>query len=241
MSPDRPTDTARAVRQWEALRETYLGLGVEVCEIAPVAGLNDMVYAANGAFVLDSIAYGAKFKVPQRSAEGRLYLDRLAELGFRTVEAEFVNEGEGDLLVAGELILAGHGFRTSLDAHLEVSRIFDRRVVSLGLVDPRFYHLDTALTILPSGEVAYHPPAFDESSRAELARLFPDAVLVDAMDAEVLGLNSFCVGQTMVVSKAASRFPAQLAERGISVVQVELDELLLGGGGIKCCTLTLRT
>ena len=34
--------------------------------------------------------------------------------------------------------------------------------------------------------------------------------------------------------------PRKLRERGYNPVLVDLSELLLGGGGIKCCTLELR-
>ena len=59
-----------------------------------------------------------------------------------------VNEGEGDFLVVGGLVLAGTGFRTDPGAHTEVQELFGVPVISLQLVDPRFYHLDTALAVL---------------------------------------------------------------------------------------------
>ena len=48
MDVSRPIDTALAWQQWEALRRTYLDLGHTVQVIAPVPGLPDMVFAANG-------------------------------------------------------------------------------------------------------------------------------------------------------------------------------------------------
>ena len=61
-SPRRlTTDTDVALAQWQALYDTYLELGYDVHLIDPIAGLPDMVYAANGGFVIDGIAYGAKF------------------------------------------------------------------------------------------------------------------------------------------------------------------------------------
>lgn len=240
MAPDVPTSTDTAVAQWEALRQAYLDHGIGVELIEPIVGLNDMVYAANGAFVLDGRAYGAKFAVPQRSDEGPAYLARLAELGFEPIVPRCVNEGEGDLLVVADTILGGHGFRTSIEAHAEVSALFDREVVSLRLVNERFYHLDTALTVLPDDNIAYLPDAFDATSQAELARRFPDALRVAAQDANVLGLNSFGVSDAMMVSSAATTFPDQLRDRGQRVVGIDLGELMLGGGGIKCCTLELR-
>src|SRR3712207_7133086 len=74
MFPQQPTDTALAVRQWEVLYRTYLDLGFDVHLIDPIAGLPDMVYAANGGFVLDGIAYGASFTHPERQPEGPAYL-----------------------------------------------------------------------------------------------------------------------------------------------------------------------
>ena len=48
MDPAEPTDTDLALRQWQALCDTYLGLGHTCSSIDPIAGLPDMVYAANG-------------------------------------------------------------------------------------------------------------------------------------------------------------------------------------------------
>ncbi len=38
-----------------------------------------MVYAANGGFVIDNIAYGASFTYPQRQPEGPAYMDWFRE------------------------------------------------------------------------------------------------------------------------------------------------------------------
>ena len=45
-------------------------------------------------------------------------------------------------------ILAGHGFRTTPEAHRELATLTDREVLSLELVDPRLFHLDLALAVL---------------------------------------------------------------------------------------------
>src|SRR3954464_11463649 len=66
MHPEDPTDTGLAVRQWETLYAKYQELGFEIHLIDPIEGLPDMVYAANGGYVLDGKAYGAKFEYPER-------------------------------------------------------------------------------------------------------------------------------------------------------------------------------
>src|SRR5262249_54367016 len=147
--------------------------------------------------------------------------------------ARFVNEGEGDILFAGPEILAGTGFRTERAAHDEVREFFGRPVVSLTLVDPRFYHLDTALSVLGHGEVMYFPAAFDGGSRDALATRFPDAILATERDAEAFGLNAFSDGRHVVLPEAATGLAGQLAERGFEPIGVDLTELLKAGGSVK--------
>ncbi|MHA7133468.1 dimethylarginine dimethylaminohydrolase family protein [Oerskovia turbata] len=154
MDRARPVDTALAVSQWERLRDVYLDLGHRVELIEPEPGLPDMVYAANGATVVDGLVYSALFRHPERAAEGPAYLKWFADRGYVTHSADHVNEGEGDLLVAGDVVLAGTGFRTEVSAHQEAASLWGREVVTLELVDPRFYHLDTALVVLRGSEGA---------------------------------------------------------------------------------------
>lgn len=244
MDPAKPTDTSRALGQWRNLRSVFIDLGFTVHEIEPIDGLPDMVYAANGGLVIDSIAYTASFFYPERQPEGPAYAAWFADHGLDVHEAQFVNEGEGDLLPVGNSILAGHGFRTSRDSHAELAEVFDREIVPLRLVMPEFYHLDTALAVLddrPGREhIAYYPPAFDAPSLELLQARFPDAIEVAEADAHVFGLNAVSDGRHVVTAAAATRFQDQLREAGYEPIGVDVTELLLGGGGSKCCTLVLR-
>jgi N-dimethylarginine dimethylaminohydrolase len=240
MHPEDPTDTSLAVRQWQTLYDTYLALGYDVELIDPIPGLPDMVYAANGGFTLDGIAYGAKFQYDERGPEGPAYMDWFRDHGFRVAEPVSVNEGEGDFLLVGDRILAGTGFRSDAASHDELRRLFGREVVTLHLVDPSFYHLDTAVAVLDDSNIAYLPKAFSPESRAIIDELYPEAIVVNDEDAAVLGLNSFSDGKNVVIASRAVGFEKSLRERGYTPIGVDLSELLLGGGGVKCCTLELR-
>lgn len=244
MDPGLPTDTGLALRQWEELYRVYRGLGFDVRLIDPLAGLPDMVYAANGGFVVGNTAYGASFRHVERQPEGPAYQEWFQANGFDVVVPEQVNEGEGDFLLVGDTILAGTGFRSSGASHRELAEVFGREVVSLRLVDPSFYHLDTALAVLdatPGHEhIAYLPSAFDGPSLALLRERYPDAILVSEKDAAVLGLNAFSDGRNVVIAARATGFAGQLRAHGYTPIGVDLSELLLGGGGVKCCTLELR-
>lgn len=239
MSVEEPVDAGLACRQWRDLVATYVRLGVTVEMIEPEPDLPDMVFAANAAVVIDGRALIARFRHRERRGEQAAYARWLEERGLGPVDiARRYNEGQGDVLQAGEVLLAGHGLRTSRAAHREIATWSDREVISLHLVDPRYYHLDTAL--FPIGDtVAYRPEAFDERSRATLERRFPDALIADADDAAVLGLNAVVLGRTVVLSSGTHRLTPALRARGFETVDVDMSELLKAGGSVKCCTLEL--
>ncbi|HYI33050.1 MAG TPA: N-dimethylarginine dimethylaminohydrolase [Glaciibacter sp.] len=247
MDPTVPTDTARALRQWETVRQAYLDLGHDVEILAPVEGLVDMVFAANGGFTIDGRAYVARFAYPERAEEADSFRAWFGTHGFETHGSLVTNEGEGDFAFAGGVILAGYGFRSTLDSHRDLARIFCREVLSLRLVDDRFYHLDVALTVLDSdavdgpARIAYFPGAFDEPSQALLAERFPDSILVSESEAAILALNSVSDGRNVVVAEAAVDYIRDLTAAGYLPVPVDLSELLKGGGGVKCITQELRT
>ena len=241
MDPTTPVDVDLALRQWRTLHDTYESLGHTVELVDPVAGLPDMVFAANGALAVEDAdgrrAVVARFAFAQRAPEAAAWADFLAARGFDLAHTVHVNEGQGDLLIAGRIVLAGHGFRTHRAAHDEVAAALGLPVVSLRLVDPRFYHLDTALAVLDDDTVAYYPPAFDPESRMALRTLFPSAIEVADADAYLLGLNAVSDGRHVVLPSPATGFATQLADAGFIPIGVDLSELLKGGGSVKCCTM----
>nr|WP_280834592.1 dimethylargininase [Mycolicibacterium frederiksbergense] len=240
MDTSTPVDTTLALTQWEALRRVYTDLGHIVDLVPPRSGLPDMVYAANGGFIVGDAAVVAHFAYPQRAEEAEAYSEWMAAHGYRPVRTDHVNEGQGDLLLVGSTLLAGYGFRTNRRAHDEIAAITGLPVVSLELVDPHFYHLDTALAVLDDSTIAYYPPAFSDTARRALTELFSDAIEVSSGDAYVLGLNVVSDGRHVVMPAAAAGFADQLRQAGFEPIGVDLSELLKGGGSVKCCTLELH-
>ena len=161
--------------------------------------------------------------------------------GFQVAEPQEVNEGEGDFLLVGDSILAASGFRSDSGSHQEIASIYGREVVSLQLINPSYYHLDTALAVIDPTTIAYLPSAFDDASLSILRKRYPDAIIATEEDASILGLNSFSDGHNVVIAARATTFAKDLLDRGYNPIGVDLSELLLGGGGVKCCTLELRS
>jgi N-dimethylarginine dimethylaminohydrolase len=241
-----PVDTELAVKQWQVLRDTVTDLGHDVYVIEALDGLPDMVFAANGAFSVDGVVYGAQFRYPQRSAEAaahRAFYEKWPAK-WRFVAPSTINEGEGDFTYVsgahGGLILAGHGFRTEPAAHTEAQEVLGRPVISLHLVEPRFYHLDTALAALDDENVIYYPAAFSKASQAVLRQLFPDAILATEAEALTFGLNLVSDGRNVLLNSESSALAERLAVLDYSPILVDLTELKKGGGSIKCVIGELR-
>lgn len=247
MDPTQPVDVDLAMAQWTLLRDTYRRLGHTVHEIAPVPGLPDMVFAANAATVVNGRTFGSRFRAPQRRPEAALYRNWLQSNGFGDVEvSSSVSEGEGDFVWTGDVLLAGAGFRTEPAAHAQAAEFLGVPVISLELVDPRYYHLDTALFVLePSdvdapAQIAYYPDAFSVATQRVLRERYPDAILATAADAAAFGINGVSDGHHVVLSAGATGLAETLAARGYDVHTVDMSELRKAGGGPKCCTLELR-
>jgi N-dimethylarginine dimethylaminohydrolase len=258
-----PVDQGLAMRQWTGLVQAYRTHGHRVEELAPVPGLADMVFAANGATVVDGLVLPARFATAQRRPEAEFHrawhrshraavagasvpeasaYRASAEASVYCAEATATNEAEGDFAVLSDRILAGYGFRTSRHAHRELAALTGREVVSLRLVDPRFYHLDVALTVLDdaAGHIAYYPPAFTAAGRRTLRRLYPDAIIATEADALLLGLNCVSDGLHVFAPAGAGHLIGELGLAGYQPVPIDLSELAKSGGGIKCCTQELR-
>ena len=240
MDPTASYDNALAISQWATLHRTFLDLGHRVDLIDPLPGLPDMVFAANGATVVDGRVLAVQFRDPERADEAPAYRSWFETNDFPVYDSKHTNEGEGDILLAGDVLLAGTGFRTVHAAHLQAQEVFGRPVISLQLVDPAYYHLDTALCVLDETTVAYLPSAFSPGSQAVLRRLFPDAVIATPEDAAMLGLNAVSDGHTVVLPVQATTLTAALQERGYQTIGVDVSELRKAGGGPKCCTLEVR-
>ncbi len=240
MNPEHAVDLILARQQWEQLRATYVSLGHTVHIIDPRPGLPDMVFAANGATVIGGRVLGSRFRHPERHPEGPAYMDWFRANGYEVTEPAAVNEGEGDIVFAGRSVIAGYGFRSDQAVASELEDLFGLPVISVRLVDPRFYHLDTALLVLDENTAAYYPGAFDEAGQAALAARFGDLIEAKPADAEVLGLNGLSDGRHVVLPAQAESLAAEIESAGFSVLPVDLSEFRKSGGGPKCCTLELR-
>ena len=117
-------------------------------------------------------------------------------------------------------------------------------MISLELVDPRFYHLDIALAVLDDGptSIALLPAGLQRrSSRAVLRRLFPDAIIATAARrVRVRAERRQRRAARVPARRRRTAFGTRCAAAGYWPMPIDLSELLKGGGSVKCCTQEIR-
>jgi N-dimethylarginine dimethylaminohydrolase len=254
MDPKRWADDAgahaAAEREWAALHRKLLELGAAVELVPPAAGLPDLVFTANAAVVLNRQVLLARFRHPERQREEGHF-----EAAFRALQARglvdavrrlpegLVLEGAGDCVwdERRNLFWMGYGRRSDASAAHAVEDVFGQNVVALELADPRFYHIDTALSALPGGEVMYLPGAFTAAGNAAIReRVAPrERIEIAAKDGCRLAANAVGLGRTLILSGCGRRLRAELGERGYDVATTPLHSFLRSGGSAFCLTLRL--
>jgi N-dimethylarginine dimethylaminohydrolase len=244
MSLERQADHALAVRQWEGLRRFLIQeLGVSVELIEPVKGLPDMVFTANAGLAVNGRFISSNFRNKERRGESPHFEEWFRKRGYRihTLAQGHYFEGEGDLLFAGDAdAYAGYLIRSDVFSHAEVAELLDRRVVSLELVDPRFYHLDTCFCPLNAESAVYYPPAFDPYARQVIEANFPDRIELTEDEALQFVANAIVLDNHYIQPQGGERrLRPALEARGFTVHELDMSEFMKAGGAAKCLVLKL--
>jgi len=242
MDTGNQVDTKLATGQWDKLYKTYTEtLGWDVQLIAPVKNLPDMVFTANGALVIDGKVALPRFRYPERQPETNYFRKWFEGVGYKDILLPVHDfEGEGDALVWNDIIFGGYGFRSDKASHAELANFFDKKVIDIRLVDERFYHLDTCLTIVSDDTVALWPKAFSQQSLQKIHDIVPTVIEATDADALAYGLNAMSDGKNIVVPQGADGLISQYRKHGMTVVPTPIGEFQKSGGGVKCLTLELR-
>ncbi len=239
----------RASREQAAAQWTELRIALEqvakVMLVEPQPGWPDMVFTANAGLVRDGVVAISRFFHPERQGEESHFRKWFDDSGFTLCDMPRTTpfEGEGDALfeTKGSLLWAGHGVRTMQSSHSHLASLWGVEVISLRLVDPRFYHLDTCFCPLNGGHLLYFPAAFDADSNAKIESRYPAErrIAVSESDALRFACNAINVGHWILLNEISSTLFHQLESRGFHVVQLQLTEFLKAGGAAKCLALRL--
>jgi lysine-ketoglutarate reductase/saccharopine dehydrogenase-like protein (TIGR00300 family) len=235
----------RAQEQWHGLYQK-ISERANVDLVKPQPGWPDMVFTANAGLILGDQVVLSRFLHPERQGEEPFFKEWFESRGHtvHVLPPDLPFEGAGDALLdrEGRWLWAGYGFRTELDSHALVAEWLGIEVLSLHLMDERFYHLDTCFCPLTGGYLLYYPPAFDSYSNRLIEMRVPAAkrIAIDEPDAVNFACNAVNIGQTVIMNQASDDLRAHLAAVGFEVVETPLTEFLKAGGAAKCLTLRVN-
>lgn len=233
-----------AQSQWDKLHQ-LLKDHAAVDLVEPQQGWPDMVFTANAGLVLGDTVVLSRFFHPERQGEEPHFQKWFEDQGYKvfTLPKSLPFEGAGDALLdrAGRWLWAGYGFRSELDSHPYLAKWLDIEVLSLRLVDRRFYHLDTCFCPLTDGYLLYYPPAFDAYSNRLIELRVPAEKLipVSEVDAVNFACNAVNIDRVVVMNRASDGLKQTLSDRGFTVIETPLTEFLKAGGAAKCLTLRM--
>ncbi len=243
-------DRFLARRQWRTLLRTYQGLGVPVTVVPGQPFLPDYVFCANQVLpvppgllgpapgAIRSIMKSAHREPEVTHIVAALEAEHLPVEALNPYEVDRI-EGTGDGIwhPGRALLYGGVGPRTTEGAWLRVSAMLNAPVAILNLVDPRFYHLDTCLSVIDEQTAVIVPHAFDLDALGILRAHFPRLLEVSVDDA----MNMFCNGHSPdgrhFVVQAGADAVEDLRALDIDVLEVDTSEFAKSGGSVFCMKL----
>lgn len=236
-------DHALAKLQWHKLYDTLCNKS-KIKLIKPVSGPPDMVFTANADLVnRHKEVIVATFCHAERQGESQYFKKFFSEALYKiiTIAANTIFEGAGDALFDsnGELWIA-YGPRSDAAAITEISNAFNMTCNTLKLVDPRWYHLDTAFCPLSDGYVLAYKDAFSNESKHIIQDILGDkAIWVSDEDAINFACNAICLDREIVLYRASEPLKATLQRYNFNVIEIDVSEFMKSGGSCKCMTLEI--
>jgi N-dimethylarginine dimethylaminohydrolase len=256
----------RAMDKWERYRAILeRDLGAEIHLLEPNPALPDQVFAADASISLtwtgehaqeESAALLSRFTYAERQAEAELHAEAIARYApdRHVRRAEFPIEGCGDNVYDPKRDLfwsgctpnpgrthAGDG-RSDARAHAQLAALTGVRVESLEVRSP-FFHLDTALAVLPFGHLlvcrdGLAPRAFEKLR--ELAfdpfGLDPAEHLIEVAkeDAARYACNIVARGHLVVLPEISEGLLQIIRDRDYEPITTDFTEFIHSGGGPHC-------
>ena len=245
-------DKIAAQNEWNHLKGAYEELGFYVETVGGLRGYPDIVFCANQSLpyidkegnkkVIMSVMHSEQRKgevphiqkVYEKSSYEIIHLD----------ESKFTDfEGMGDAIwhFKRALLWGGYGFRTSKEVYKVISDAFNVPVITLELIDDKFYHLDTCFCVLNETTVMIYPPAFTDEGRALINVVFPNVIEAVKYEAEQLfACNATCPdGKNVFIQQGCTDMNQKLRNAGFKVHEFSTNEYLKSGGSVFCMKMML--
>jgi N-dimethylarginine dimethylaminohydrolase len=239
MSREHGADIELAKSQWRGLHKTLSALPTTINLVPPQPKLPDMVFTANAGLAVGRKFIPSNFRHQERAGEAPHFASWMEEHGYEILwlPKNLYFEGEGDALFGGDALFCGYKFRSDIQSHRAVADMLGRLVISVELVDARFYHLDTCFCPLPDGGAIWFPAAFDEYGQRAIHGHLPGLIEVEEEEAKHFCCNAVVLDRDIVLPEGAPNLVSKLMSRGYRCHPLPMSEFLKAGGACKCLTM----
>lgn len=228
-----PIDVDRARAQWEGYVDAWRALGWDVAQVARRDDLADSVFIEDAVVVFGDLAVVTHPGADSRKPETEAAEAAVASLGLSVarIDGDGTLDG-GDVLKVGRTVYVGQGGRTNPEGIRQLAAIIaPRGYVVVPVTVTKALHLKSSVTALPDGTVIGYEPVVDD------ARLFPTFLAVP----EEQGAHVVVVDEsTVLLSSRAPLTAAILRERGLTVVEVDIEEFEKLEGCVTCLSVRVR-
>jgi N-dimethylarginine dimethylaminohydrolase len=247
-------DHPEALKQWNRLHNTYQSLRIkglidDVLQVKPVKDCEDMVFAANQSFPWmmngEKAVVLGRMKYPSRQKEIPAVKKFFVQQGYKVLDlpADVVFEGTGDCIPHPDFsfLWMGYGHRSELSAVDALKQLLGVDVVTLKLVNEKFYHLDTCFLPLNTNTVLICREAFDPESLAKISEGFKSVIEIPVEEAEKLfALNAHVIPPrngkpgAAIVQQGTAKTLEALKAAGFTVHELNTTEFMKSGGSVFC-------
>ncbi|AIT09991.1 amidinotransferase [Candidatus Francisella endociliophora] len=238
MSLSNRPDKKVARSQWDSLYEAYINNGIKVNLIDQHPDLPDMVFTANAGVVHQKTFISAKFISKERTQEEIFFQEWFKNNNYEVKKLNHYQGGEGDALNYNNKLYCGYGYRSDIESHHELAELLNKDVVSIKIVDSKFYDFDLTFCPLGNKAVLYYPGAYDEQSQ-KIAKDIPNAIQLSHEQASKHLCNSVYVNDKLFMGQHDKELEKKLIKLDIEPVILDISEFRKAGGGLKCLTLKI--
>jgi N-dimethylarginine dimethylaminohydrolase len=248
----RKIDKQLADSQWHKLVEAYRPLVEKVHVLTLDADLPDIVFCANQTMPFlgpkgARTVLLSEMRSPSRKPEVSYFRSFFESQGYaciqQTMSPPLSLEGMGDVMPLQTwrdrptVLCAGYGHRTDRKALDWVATQTGLTVCAFELPNPKFYHLDTCLSILTPNCALACRQGFTDQGWKLLQAIFGTVIEAPLEESDYPGFacNCHCPDGTNVLIQRGNRVTNQaLQQAGFQVIEVDTSEFIKAGGSVFC-------
>jgi N-dimethylarginine dimethylaminohydrolase len=237
----RGPDPVKRIQQYEVFKNTLIREGVTVWEILPSKQYTYQVFTRDICVSTDNGLIVANLKFAPRKGEEKEVVRELATRGIDvsfTIKGPAILEGGDFVFIDKGNVLLGIGDRTNGEA-LEKLRVFEPSIKFHPVYLPKdFLHLDVVLNIVSGNLALAYVPALDDDTLSLLKSRRFRIINVSSEEQETMATNALAIGDNKVLAAGSNRRTnAEMRKQGLDVIEIDMSEILKGGGGPRCMTL----